>query len=200
MPLHRIACQIANYSVKHGWINDDDFAICCYAFERWLLSLLFLLTQVIIFALIGKLFEAFAYITIVIALRRRMGGIHASNEFLCLVISTTSSVSSVFIFGPLIGQLPPVAIIIGDLALILCAFFLKPSYPTQVHFNKEEIYGNIRRKNLILLVLLFLQVLSNKWLGFHFIIYSSIGLLFVSITVIIGKIYLRKGSTLHERN
>lgn len=185
--MHKLSYQIAAYSVEHGWINSDDFSICCYAFERRLLSALFLLTQLLIYAPSGKLPESFIFITVVLSFRRRMGGIHAANAWLCQIISTVSVLCFVFIIGPITEILSPIIIYIGDAVLILCTFLIKPSYPTQVHFSQHDIMGNIHRKNVMLVLLILIQVLSVALDDTLFIIYSSLGLLLVCFTVLIGK-------------
>lgn len=185
--MHKVAYRIAAYSVDRGWIDVDDLAICCYSFERRLLTGLFLLTQLLIFAPLGKLPEAFIFISVVLPFRRRMGGIHANSAWLCQIISTASVLISVLVFGPLVGQLPPLVIIVGDTVLISCTFFLMPSYPPQAHFTQQDIDGNIQRIHLMLVTLILAQVVSIHWFDMLYIVYSSIGLLFVIITVILGK-------------
>lgn len=184
--MHKVAYRIAAYSVDQGWIDDDELEICCYSFERRLLAGLFLLTQLLIYAPLGKLPEAFIFITVALPFRRRMGGIHANSVWLCQIISTASVIISVLILGPLVGQLPPLVIFVGNTVLITCAFFLVPSYPPQVHFTQQDIDGNIQRIHLMLVTLILAQVVSIQWFDMLYIVYSSIGLLFVIITVILG--------------
>lgn len=193
--MHRIAYRISSYSVTHGWINADDQAICCYAFERRLLTSFFLLTQLLIYAPTGKIAEASIFIAVVLTFRRRTGGIHANSAWLCQVISTAVVLLSVFVLGPLLGRLPPLIIIISDGVLILLSFLLKPSFPPQVHFTQQDIDGNIQRKRLMLVALILIQVISIRLINMLFVIYSSIGLLFVIITVILGKLIYRKGNS-----
>lgn len=191
--MHRLACQIAAYSANRGWIDNDERAICCYAFERRLLQIVFLLMQVLIYAPTGKIPEAFIYITVVLLFRRRIGGIHASSAWFCQVISTVLVLISVFILGPLVEKLPPKSICVFDTLLILGLFFIKPSYPAQVHFTQHDIEGNMRRKNILLILLIMTQALTARWLGMLFITYSSLGLLLVILTVLIGKLCEKKG-------
>ena len=193
--MHRIAYRISSYSVTHGWINADDQAICCYAFERRLLTSFFLLTQLLIYAPTGKIAEASIFIAVVLTFRRRTGGIHSNSAWLCQVISTAVVLLSVFVLGPLLGRLPPLIIIISDGVLILLSFLLKPSFPPQVHFTQQDIDGNIQRKRLMLVALILIQVISIRLINMLFVIYSSIGLLFVIITVILGKLIYRKGNS-----
>lgn len=191
--MHRIAYRIAAYSAVHGWINTDDRAICCYAFERHLLTSFFLLTQLLIYAPTGKIAEAFIFIAVALTFRHRMGGIHANSAWLCQVVSTLAVLLSVFVLGPLIGRLPPLIIIMGDGLLILLSFLLKPSFPPQVHFTQQDIAANIQRKRIMLVALILVQVMSIRLINMLFVIYSSVGLLFVIITVILGKLIYRKG-------
>ena len=185
--MHKLAYQIAAYSVEHGWINSDDLSICCYAFERRISSALFLLTQLLIYAPSGKLPESFIFITVVLSFRRRMGGIHAANAWICQIISTVSVLIFVFILGPTAERLCPIVIYLGDAILILTTFLIEPSYPTQVHFSQHDIMGNIHRKNVMLVLLILMQALSVALDDMLFIIYSSLGLLLVCFTVLIGK-------------
>lgn len=196
--MHRLACQIAAYSANCGWIDNDERAICCYAFERRLLQVVFLLVQVLIYAPTGKIPEAFIYIAVVLLFRRRIGGVHANSAWFCQVISTALVLISVFVFGPLVEKLPPKSIFVCDTLLILGLFFIKPSYPVQVHFSQHDIEGNIRRKNILLILLIMAQALTAKWLGMLFITYSSLGLLLVILTVLIGKYAKRKDNAHYE--
>lgn len=191
--MHRLACQIAAYSANRGWIDNVECAICCYAFERRLMQVVFLLVQVLIYAPTGKIPEAFIYITVVFLFRRRIGGIHANSAWLCQVISTAVVLISVFFLGPLVEKLPPKSICVFDTLLILGLFFIKPSYPIQVHFSPHDIEGNIRRKNILLILLIIAQALTAEWFGMLFITYSSLGLLLVILAVLIGNICEREG-------
>ena len=197
--MHTIAHLIATYSVDHGWIEDDECFICCYAFERRLTLALFFVIQLLIYVPAGKIPEAFIYVVVVLSFRSRMGGIHANNIWICQAISTGSVLFSVFFLGPCVEQFHPILIILLNIAITLTSLFLKPSYPPQVCFSHHDKNGNIKRKNLMLFVLLLMQVLSARSLGMLFTIYSSIGLLFVNITVILGKqYYKRKDDTYNE--
>ena len=191
--MHRLACQIAAYSVKRSWIDSDERAICCYSLERRLLLIVFLLVQVLIYAAVGKIPEAFIYITVVLLFRRRIGGIHANSAWLCQVISTALVLVSVFIIGPLVDKFPAKVICVCDTLLILSLFLIRPFYPVQVHFSQHDIEGNIRKKNILLIFLIMVQALTANWLGMLFITYSSLGLLLVILTVLIGKLCEKKG-------
>lgn len=197
--MHRVACRIAAYSVSHGWIDDDAFSLCTFAFERRLSLALFLIVQFLVCFPAGKLFEGSIYISVTIAFRRRMGGIHASSAWLCQIVSTVVVFLAVFIIGPFINHLPHSIIYIGDAILILFTYFLKPAYPPQAHFTHCDQCGNVHRKNSMLIALLLLQLLSLLFLDIRFIVYSLTSLLTVVITVIIGKInYSRKDVKINE--
>lgn len=190
--MHKLAYQIASHSVARGWISDDDLAICCYAVERRLLSAFFFLALSLLIVPLGKVPEAIIFTSVVLAFRQRMGGIHARNEWECLFISISTVMVSVVVLGPLLEQLSLLAICVLDAILIICTYFLEPSYPPQVHFDQQVIDANANRKNVLLAILAILQIISIKWLNNFFVVYSSLGLLFVNLTVIIGNI-MQKG-------
>lgn len=185
--MHQLAFQIASHSVDCGWISDDDLAICCYAVERRLLSALFFLLQLFIFAPLKKLPEALTFIVVVLSFRRRMGGVHASNEWVCLLISTCSVLGCVFILGPIVECLPDIILYVFDIVLLAYTFYLEPAYPPQVHFTWRDSIGNTHIKYKLLVILMLSQLLSQRLIDFPFVSYSSIGLLFVDITVTIEK-------------
>lgn len=191
--MHKLAYQIASHSVARGWIGDDDLAICCYAVERRLLSAFFFLVLSLTVAPLKKIPEAIIFASVVLAFRQRMGGIHANNEWTCLFISISSVLISVAILGPYFGRLSVKVIYTFCVVVVTFTFFLEPSYPPQVHFDQQAIVANTKRKNVLLAMLALLQIVSVRWFGSFFIIYSSLGLSFVDITVIIGKYIHRKG-------
>ena len=190
--MHKLAFQIASHSVARGWISNDDLAICCYAVERRLLSAFFFLVLSLIIVPLKKVPEAIIFLSVVLSFRQRMGGIHARNEWECLFISISMVMVSVILFGPLLEQLSLLAICALDAILIICTYFLEPSYPPQVHFDQQVIDANTTRKNILLFILVLLQIISAKWFDSLFIVYSSLGLLSVNIAVIIGKHYTKR--------
>lgn len=190
--MHKLAYQIASHSVTRGWISNDDLAICCYAVERRLLSAFFFLVLSLIIIPLKKTPEAIIFSSVALSFRQRMGGIHARNEWECLFISISTVMVSVVVLGPLLEQLSLLAICVLDAILIICTYFLEPSYPPQVHFDQQVIDANATRKNILLFMLVLLQILSAKWFDSFFIVYSSLGLLSVNIAVIIGKHHTKR--------
>lgn len=190
--MHKLAYRIASHSVARGWISDDDLAICCYAVERRLLSAFFFLSLALLIVPLGKVPEAIIFTSVVLAFRQRMGGIHARNEWECLFISISMVMVSVVVLGPLVEQFSLLAICVLDAILIICTYFLEPSYPPQVHFNRKVIDANTTQKNILLFILVLLQIISAKWFDSLFIVYSSLGLLSVNIAVIIGKHHTKR--------
>lgn len=190
--MHKIAYYIASYSSEKGWIDDDDIEMCCYSFEHRFLEGLFFLIQLLIYAPSGKIKESFICITVLLVFRRRMGGVHASSAWFCLIISTMSVLISVFVFGPLVRKLPMKFTLVFDFVLVLSSFFLKPSYPSQVHFAQQDVEANIHRIHLVLVALIAAQIASIFLFDVVFLIYSFIGLLLADFTVILGHLNNRK--------
>lgn len=185
--MHKLACYIAAYSIDHGWIDERYQDYCWYAIERRLEFCLFMFVQCILSILLGKPVEAFIFVAVSLMFRQRMGGIHANAPWVCQLLSQSCVVFVVLVLGPLFERVTePLRYVVDVLAIFMMAI-IKPSVPPQVHFSQSEIVSNTRRKNFLLVCLVVLQLLSLKRIEGTFVLYSSLGLLFVIISVLLEK-------------
>lgn len=193
-----MATKVSLISMEKGWIEERNRAWCTYAVEKWMSSLLFFLI-LSIWALCANCFLGTASFTITFyALRRRIGGYHANNQWTCLLSSVLLVVVVTLFIGPITLQLTlPVIIILNTLSLGM-SLFIKPVYPEQVHFSVEEEEGNIKRKNRILLIVFAVQLLSIPLFGMHVIAYTFWGISAATVTVLIEKIRIERNKHYEE--
>ena len=199
--MHSIASKIANYSVDHGWIESEYLAHCCYALEKRLELGLFLLIQLIWSIPFGKAIETLSFVSVILLFRGVMGGIHASSPASCQVLSSLVVLFAILLWGPLFELLPYKVQFCVSVQTVMLAYILKPAIPLQMHFTQTELRKNISRKNVLLLCLAVIQWLSSALSGGLFMVYSTVAIQFVILTVLMQIINSRrKGSLENEKD
>ena len=191
--IHDISDRLTRLVINNGWVSNDDFEWCSYALEKRISQILFL-TVVMIWAAVRHLtIEALVFVIVFHSFRRRMGGWHAKHAWVCQLTSLALVILSVGYIGTFFLTINPNIIIVSDLLLLCYASFLKPEYPIQVHFTERETIGNIKKKNLLLLLILFLQCVTWIFLSVDIAVYSFVGLAVAVLSVIVPKIKLERG-------
>lgn len=194
--IHKSAEGLANICCDRGWVQAELRQWCIYTLEKWLGILLFFSAVLFWVILSGQYIETAAFLIPFYFLRRRMGGCHAGSACTCFLIS----IGSVIIVGSFIGTwllvFPSWLLIIADMLVVAMALVLCPEYPPQVHFTAEEKAANSRKKNFLLILLLFFQFFSFHFIDKRVLAYSFCGIAFCVVTVIIQK---QKGRLKNEK-
>lgn len=198
--IHALASRLADICVAHELINPKLHPFLLYKLELFLSTAFFSCVLILIAILSHTYIEIISFAATVFLLRRRMGGWHAPAPWLCQVLSILLIFVFVFVLGPLIDHLHPVIILVSSLVLDMFSYFLKPSYPPQLHFTDEEIQANTKQSHSLLLLLASVQLVSFFWLDDRIVTYTFLGLAVTVLTVLLEKIqHLQKGLTPHER-
>lgn len=198
--IQKIASSLTEYSINRHWIASSKKQWCRYAIEKHLGLLLFASSCIFIAAITSTWLELFSFMLTFYFFRQRLGGCHANTFWSCQAVSIGTVVIVILIIGPILEQLNPIIIFGINALLILFTYYLKPAYPDSVHFSKSVCLANTKRKNQLLFLLIFLQLLNLAMSNSSFLIYSFLGLATTDFSVAF-QIHLqqhKKGREKHE--
>lgn len=196
--ISKLATCLAIVCVKHDLIEPALQEFLRYKLERLLRTWCFGLFAILVAAITRHYWEAICFTSTIYFFRRKMGGWHSGNAFVCFLLSIGAVIFNVVTAGPLIEKIPNKLVLFTALFLDVIALLLRPHYPTQLHLNEIEIQVNIKRKNLLLLLIMIIQLGSCVTNHIEIVIYTYLGLQFTVATVIIEKLKTRKDEK-HEK-
>ncbi len=196
--IRREAERLTEICCKRNWIDEDARAWCVYALEKWIgLSLFF--TAVLMWMLLsGRYVETVAFLGPFYLIRRRMGGCHAKSACACFFISLGLVVFVSRFLGDWLMLLPLRLLLMLDCAVTAILLVLRPAYPPQVNFGEAEKKANNKRKNILLIAVLLVQLVSVSFVDTRILSHSLCGLTLSSVTFIIQK-YILKRSAQNEK-
>lgn len=84
-------------------------------------------------------------------------------------------------------QLPTLVVIIIDVVLIISAAVIQPAYPKQLRFTSNEIRANVKKKNLVLVFVLIVQIAAIFFGNKTILTYSFFGVMLTVVSVLIQK-------------
>jgi len=185
--VHILAIRLSDYLVKRGWMEKERYNWCVYALEKRL-GLLILLSFSTIWMILSRLyFETLSFLVPLYLLRRRIGGWHAKNTFLCFGLSFGIVILSSSLLGRLISELPPFGLLTIDAIMILFALCLQPEYPPQLSFSVEEKAENCRIKNRLIVFVFLLQCSSLVFFDSRVLAHSLCAVIICVIAVLLQK-------------
>ena len=193
--MHALSIAIAEASISRGWIKAQDKLWCTYAVEKKLIALCFFLLMIPFALLLNVLPQTAVFSCVFSLLRRRFGGWHAPFAWLCQVISVTLVLAVTLFVGPAMMQLPTLAVLGADVVVMVIAIVQPPVYPPQLHFDQETRQANTRKKNIVLLAVIALQLVLGALMK-DVLVYSLLavlaGVTSVYIEILQQRIYRKK--------
>lgn len=186
---NKISEKIALHLVSKNLIAEDRIPWCKYVLIRWMTTVQLYLLLLIIALVLGHVLELFCFCFSLLSLRRRVGGWHAKKAWVCQLLSVFLPLICVYLLGPFIEGFPFGVTIAWCLAINIAAFILKPVYPPQTHFDDDIRFANNRKKNRLLIFMVTIQLISIPLIGWDVMIYCSLGILIVLLSLIaeLGK-------------
>lgn len=182
--MHKVSVCFAEACCSKGWITTEETPWCAYAMERKLITVLFFVLLLPVVLILDVLKEAAIFSFVMYFLRRRYGGWHAPYLWLCQGLSILLVLIVTLVIGPRLLTFPMQLIWSADIALIVLAFFQKPVYQPQMHFDENVIRANRRKKDQLLVFVFAAQVVLYV-LDNSFLIYSFLGVLTGVVSVYI---------------
>ena len=182
--MHTLSLAIAEACSARGWIEVQDKSWCAYAVEKKLILLCFFLLTIPLVVVLNVLQQSLIFSCFFYLLRRRFGGWHAPYAWLCQVISITLVLIVTLLVGPALTQLPSLVIWYVNILVMAIAILQQPIYPPQLHFSQEIKQANAKKKNLVLITVLSLQLGLGSFVK-DFLLYSLLAVLAGIISVYI---------------
>lgn len=195
--MHTLSIAIAEASISRGWIKAQDKLWCAYAVEKKLISLCFFMLMIPLAVVLDVLPQAAVFSCVFYLLRRRFGGWHAPYAWLCQVISIALVLAVTLLVGPAMMKFPSLVIWGMDAVVVAIAIMRPPVYPPQLHFDQEIKRANTKKKNLLLIIVLALQlgvgIFVKAVLVYSFFAVLA-GVISVYIEILQQRIYRKKDS------
>lgn len=183
--IYKLSVRATDYCIMKKWVDPSVRDWSIYAIERKLLSLTFFILLSLLAVIIGRPLEITTFALVFYFLRRRMGGWHAKHVFSCQTLSVMIVLGAVLIIGPALQELPMLIVSFVDFVVMFLALGIRPCYPAQVNFSGKEKQACAKRKNQIVLWLVFVQLLSLMLSWKNMLVYSTLGVLAGIISVYI---------------
>ena len=191
--VHKLSCYLAEWFYQHEWIEESNYAWCIYVVEKKLLQICYLLILSVCFIVSKQYLNAFVFMATLYILRCRIGGWHAPYNWLCILLTTIIVLTAIYVLAPAFMNANDVFIWFLDILLVMVAFLMDPVYPPQLHFNQEIVSANRRKKNLILMYIALMQIVSFGFGVEQILIFSFNGILVSVLLVFIEKFKQKYG-------
>ena len=195
--MHTLSIAIAEASISRGWIKAQDKLWCAYAVEKKLISLCLFLLIIPIALVLDVLLQALIFSCVFYLLRRPYGGWHAPYAWLCQVISIALVLVVTLFVGPAMMKFSSFALWVMDAIVMTVGILQPPVYPPQLHFDQKIKQANTKKKDLVLIVVLGLQLVGGILVK-DVLVYSLLavlaGVISVYIEILQQCICRKKGS------
>ena len=183
--IHIIALRLSKICYKKKWLNSYESAWLCYAVEKKLLKIIFT-SLLIVWVIISEQYSNTLVFTISFCLIRSLvGGWHASSMFSCFIISFLTIIFFTLIVGPFILNLSAMTILVMDTLVCFFVFYIKPIFPYKAHIPNEYKPINNTKKNNLIIIIIIIQITTIISFNLHFTVYSMLGILAATASVII---------------
>ena len=193
--IHREAERLTSFCASRGWLDAEYYEWCIYAIEKRLCILLFSII-VVIWSLLSKLYLETVILSLTLyTLRSRFGGWHAKSLSLCLVISTGLISGSSMLSFIVSRYISKEHLLIVGMIVTCVGLNLDPVYPSQTHVTQEEAEINKRKKNKLLILIFFVQLLLSL-----FNLQQISASIFFSITISVFSVVIEKMIQRREKN
>ncbi len=144
--LHSVSRGLTEWFYRHRWIDESDYAWCMYAVEKKLLQICFLFILAACLIVSKQYLNATIYMATLYLLRCRIGGRHAPYNWLCILLTTGTTLAVLYVLAPLLMSAVSASVWALDILLIGAALMTDPVYPPQLHFDEDVSAANRRKK------------------------------------------------------
>ena len=189
--LQKVSFRLTEWFFQHQWIEENNYTWCLYVVEKKLLQICFLLILSVCCILSKQYMNALVFMATLYLVRGRIGGWHAPYAWLCILLTTMQTWTVLYIVAPILMDINLFFTWALNLLLLLIALRTDPIYPPQLHFDQEVISANRRKKNLILVCILLIQVASFGLRIERILIFSFNGIL-VSMLLVFAEKFKQK--------
>lgn len=193
----RIAAYITQKLVESATIEEGDRELYCYGFFLLISKIFFFFITAIAGFLTGTTKESIVFFVVFMLLRTYAGGIHASNEMSCTVLTTMVLIASVLVIGQLEintdGVISLLMLGIGSLCIIAFSPLDNGGKALDEHEKKE--YKTICATTLLICIIISLITWIQQIKSIFYPV--CCGICLESALLVLGKICSHRKNRTH---
>ena len=189
--MHRVAIFLTERFISKRWIDARDQNWGIYVIETKLLASVFFCVIIALAIILNALPQTIIFTLVFYHLRRRIGGYHAPNAWICQIASIGIVYCVALLIGPALEQVPLPVIIFVNLIVLIFALIRQPVYPPQTQFDDIVVVANNRKKNIMLLLIATIQLVCGYFYS-NVVVYSFLGVLTGLVSVYIELLRQKK--------
>jgi accessory gene regulator B len=184
----KFALKITETLVENGVINDADSEVYVFGFKNGFVILFNIAITLTIGFILGMALESLLFLFVFIPLRSCAGGIHASNNTRCLILSAIAIVLLLIIANIILVVVNVPMIVVTSAICVAVIYILAPVQDANKPLDDDEIKLYKKRTTKILCAEFGLLLILLP-LGFRLAtIVLTLTLLFVCLSVCAGAL------------
>lgn len=184
--MNHLSKKLTNYILVKGVIEEKDFEIYQYGFQRFLELSINIICSIIIAVLLDMQFECIAFFLFFIPLRSYSGGFHMEHYLSCLFLSCLS-LAGILCIVKYLSSTPLFSCILYFISLVVIKITGSVDHPNRCVDEEDNIYFK-QRTNIILItsfiIFIFLLLINNT----RYLLLEALVFTLTSISLLIGKI------------
>lgn len=183
--MERLSGKLTNYILIKGVIEENDFEIYQYGFQRFLELAINIICSVIIAVLLDMKLECIAFFLFFIPLRSYSGGFHMEHYISCLLLSCLS-LAGILCTVKHFSAAPLLSCILYLISLAVIKITGAVDHPNRSIDEDDNLFFS-KRANIILIISLIIFIFfllsgNTRYLFLEALVFSL-----TSVSLIIGK-------------
>ncbi len=184
--MEHLSTKLTNYILMKGVIEENDFEIYQYGFQRFLELAINIMCSIIIAFLLNMKLECIAFFLFFIPLRSYSGGFHMENYLSCLFLSCLS-LTGILCIVKYLSPAPLFSYILYFISLVVIKIIGSVDHPNRSVNEEDNLYFN-KRTNIILLISSFIFILFLISNNTRYLLLEALVFTLTSVSLLIGKI------------
>ncbi|MFG6344830.1 MAG: accessory gene regulator B family protein [Lachnospiraceae bacterium] len=184
--MNYLSKKLTNYILVKGVIEENDFEIYQYGFQRFLELSINIICSIIIAVLLDMELECIAFFFFFIPLRSYSGGFHMEHYLSCLFLSCLS-LTGILCIVKYFSLVPLFSCIMYFISLILIKIIGSVDHPNRCVDEEGNIYFK-KRANIILLISFIIFIFFLLANNTRYLLLEALVFTLTSISLLIGKI------------
>lgn len=184
--MDQLSKRLTDYILARGVIEESEFEIYQYGFQRFLELSINIMCSIIIAVLLDMKLECIAFFLFFIPLRSYSGGLHMERYISCLLLSCLS-LASILCIVKYFSATPLFSCILYVISLAVTKGIGSVDHPNRSVDEEDNLFFN-KRANIILfisfIIFIALLLLGNT----RYLLLEALVFTLMSISLIIGKI------------
>lgn len=184
--MERLSIKLTNYIFAKGVIEEKEFEIYQYGFQRFLELSLNVICSIMIAVLLDMKLECIVFFLFFVPLRSYSGGFHMESYIPCLLLSCMS-LTGILCIVKFFSVTPLFPCILYVISLVVIKVIGSVDHPNRNVDDEDNLFFN-RRANIVMLIsfIIFIALLLSN--NTRYLLLEALVFTLMSISLIIGKI------------